>query len=85
MGRRSTSTSDGIPLRTSPPIPAWTDAAEWQKQLVDWYGYDNITKFNAAYGGDQEFSASNAFETGKVAMMFDGEWRTAFIKREHPS
>jgi multiple sugar transport system substrate-binding protein len=64
--------------------PAWTAALEWQKSLIDWYGYDNLVKFNAAYGGDNEFSASNAFETGKVAMTYDGEWRTAFIKREHP-
>ncbi len=73
--------SDGKPHLSTDP--AWTDAAEWQKQLVDWYGYDNITKFYAQYN-DQEFSASNAFETGHVAMMFDGEWRTAFIGREHP-
>jgi len=73
---------NGDPVLASDP--AWASALEWQKQMIDYYGYDNIIKFNAAYGGDNEFSASNAFETGKVAMMFDGEWRTAFIKREHP-
>jgi multiple sugar transport system substrate-binding protein len=61
----------------------WADAFNWQKSLIDWYGYDNILKFYGQYNND-EFSAQNAFETGKVAMMFDGEWRTAFIKREHP-
>jgi multiple sugar transport system substrate-binding protein len=39
-------------------------------------------RFNA--GAGDEFSASNAFETGKVAMHMDGEWRPAFIKKEHP-
>ena len=73
---------NGEPVLSSDP--AWASALQWQKQLIDYYGYDNIIKFIAAYGGDNEFSASNAFETGKVAMMFDGEWRTAFIKREHP-
>jgi multiple sugar transport system substrate-binding protein len=63
--------------------PGWADAFNWQKSLIDWYGYDNILKFYGQYNND-EFSAQNAFETGKVAMMFDGEWRTAFIKREHP-
>jgi multiple sugar transport system substrate-binding protein len=63
--------------------PAWPKAFEWQKSLIDFYGYENITKFFAA-NTDSEFSASNAFETGKVAMMWDGEWRTAFIAREHP-
>ena len=26
----------------------------WQKQLVDWYGYDKLVKFNA--GAGDEFS-----------------------------
>ena len=64
--------------------PAWTAAFEWQKALVDWYGYSNLQKFFATYT-NSEFNPTNAFETGKVAMVFDGEWRTAFIKREHPS
>ena len=64
--------------------PGWTAAFEWQKQLVDWYGYSNLEKFFATYT-NSEFNPTNAFETGKVAMVFDGEWRTAFIKRDHPS
>ena len=64
--------------------PGWTAAFEWQKQLVDWYGYSNLEKFFATYT-NSEFNATNAFETGKVAMVFDGEWRTAFIKRDHPT
>ena len=59
-------------------------ALEWQKQLIDWYGYDNIEKFFATYT-NAEFNANNAFQTGKVAMTFDGEWRTAFIARATPS
>jgi multiple sugar transport system substrate-binding protein len=59
--------------------PAWAAAMTWQKQLVDWYGYTNILKFFSTYTA-QEFNASNAFETGKAAMVFDGEWRTAMIK-----
>ena len=35
-------------------------------------------------GAGDEFSASHAFETGKLAMMMDGEWRVAFIAAEHP-
>jgi len=61
--------------------PAWAAAMTWQKQLVDWYGYKNILKFFSTYTS-QEFSASNAFETGKVAMVFDGEWRTALIRAD---
>jgi multiple sugar transport system substrate-binding protein len=61
--------------------PAWAAALTWQKQLVDWYGYTNILKFSSTYT-PQEWNASNSFETGKVAMVFDGEWRTAMIKND---
>jgi multiple sugar transport system substrate-binding protein len=62
--------------------PAWTDYLEWDKNLTDWYGRDELTQFESGAGA--EFSASNAFETGKLAMMIDGEYRTAFIADEHP-
>jgi multiple sugar transport system substrate-binding protein len=62
--------------------PAWSKLLKWQKNLVDWYGYKNLQKFNA--GAADEFSASHAFEIGKLAMMIDGEWRVAFIQAEHP-
>src|SRR4051794_30301971 len=62
--------------------PAWQKLLKWQKDLIDWYGYDKLVKFQAGLG--DEFSASNAFEKGKVAMNVDGEWRTAFIADEAP-
>jgi multiple sugar transport system substrate-binding protein len=63
--------------------PGWAAMMNWQKSLVDFYGYDKLTRFTAGLG--QEFSADNAFEKGKVAMMIDGEYRNAFIKAESPS
>jgi multiple sugar transport system substrate-binding protein len=62
--------------------PAWAKLFTWQKELIDFYGYDNLVKFQAGLG--DEFSASNAFEKGKLAMNMDGEWRTAFIADEAP-
>jgi multiple sugar transport system substrate-binding protein len=62
--------------------PAWAKLLTWQKDLIDFYGYDNLVKFQAGLG--DEFSASNAFEKGKLAMNIDGEWRTAFIADEAP-
>jgi ABC-type glycerol-3-phosphate transport system substrate-binding protein len=62
--------------------PAWPKMMEWQKKLIDWYGYKNLVKFQAGLG--DEFSSSNGFETGKLAMNFDGEWRVAFIQNEVP-
>ena len=63
--------------------PAWAKLLTWQKDLIDWYGYDNLVKFQAGLG--DEFSASNAFEKGRLAMNIDGEWRTAFIADEAPN
>ena len=62
--------------------PAWRSLLEWEKSLTDWYGADKLTKFTA--GAGQEFSADNDFETGRIAMAMDGEYRTAFIANEHP-
>jgi multiple sugar transport system substrate-binding protein len=60
----------------------WTKLLKWHKALIDWYGYKNLVKFQAGLG--DEFSASQAFEKGKLAMNLDGEWRVAFIAGEHP-
>ena len=62
--------------------PQWSKLLRWQKSLIDFYGHKNLVKWNA--GAGDEFSASHAFETGKLAMMMDGEWRVAFIAAEHP-
>src|SRR3954447_14785318 len=62
--------------------PAWAKFLRWQKSLIDFYGYKNLVKWQT--GAGDEFSASHAFETGKLAMMMDGEWRVAFIAAEHP-
>ncbi len=60
----------------------WPELLKWQKELVDWYGYDNLEKFRAGLG--DEFSADNAFQTGKVALNIDGEYRVAFIGDSRP-
>ena len=60
----------------------WDDFLTWSKDLIDFYGYDELTRWQA--GAGDEFSPQNAFERGKLAMNIDGEFRTAFIKAEHP-
>jgi multiple sugar transport system substrate-binding protein len=62
--------------------PAWAEMFRWQKGFVDAYGYNALQTFVS--GSADEFSASNDFEIGRVAMTLDGEWRVAFIAREHP-
>jgi diguanylate cyclase (GGDEF)-like protein/PAS domain S-box-containing protein len=57
--------------------PGWARMLAWQRQLVEWYGYEKLLRFAEEVG--EEFSAENAFERGRLAMCFDGEWRIAFI------
>ena len=74
--------TDGKGKSTLSRDPAWARMLRWQKSLVDYYGHDKLVRFQAGLG--DEYSSSNAFETGKLAMNLDGEWRVAFIKAEHP-
>jgi multiple sugar transport system substrate-binding protein len=60
--------------------PAWTKVLRWLRELVEWYGADNLAAFHEQVG--DEFSPSNAFQTGRLAMCLDGEWRVAFIAVE---
>ena len=62
--------------------PGWTEFLNWQKGLIDFYGHDKLARWQA--GAGEEFSPSNAFERGKLAMNMDGEFRTAFLADEHP-
>ncbi len=61
---------------------AWTDLMTWQKAFVDKIGYAKLKSYTAGLG--DEWSANNAFQTGQVAMMIDGEWRGAFIASQKP-
>ncbi len=65
--------------------PSWANLLEWQKNFIqDVYGTDGYHKLNqfiADLGGpDSEWSSSQGFEIGRIAMTLDGEWRVAFIQ-----
>jgi multiple sugar transport system substrate-binding protein len=64
--------------------PDWIALFEWQKELVDFYGADNLRKFVAGQG-DEWGEASQDFQNGRIAMAIDGEWRTAFIANGTPN
>jgi len=57
--------------------PAWAAMLRWQKDLVEWYGLDDLIAFGEEAG--EEFSSSNAFEKGRLALSLDGEWRVGFM------
>jgi multiple sugar transport system substrate-binding protein len=63
--------------------PHWAAYMRWEKQLIDFYGAGKLARFLSKAG--EEFSPSNDFETGKIAMQIDGEWRVQFIKSDHAS
>ena len=73
---------DGAGKATTSKDPRWSRLFLWQRSLVDALGYKKLTRFAATLG--QPDSAQNAFETGQLAMVLDGEWRTQFIAKEHP-
>ncbi|MEP6842199.1 MAG: extracellular solute-binding protein [Pseudolysinimonas sp.] len=62
--------------------PAWTELMTWQKSFVDTIGYAKLKAFTSGLG--DEFSANQAFQSGQLAMNFDGEWRVAFIQSQKP-
>lgn len=62
--------------------PAWAELLEWQQELVDYFGYDNLVEYGT--GAGDEWSSSHGFQNGRLAMMIDGEWRVAFIEADAP-
>jgi multiple sugar transport system substrate-binding protein len=60
--------------------PAWAAYMRWDRQLIDFYGVSKLARFLSKAG--EEFSPTNDFETGKIAMEIDGEWRVQFIKSD---
>src|SRR5258705_4907240 len=62
--------------------PAWAAMLGWQKELVDWYGLENLRAFGREVG--EEFSIGNAFEKGRLALSLDGEWRGGVLAAHGP-
>jgi multiple sugar transport system substrate-binding protein len=64
--------------------PRWAALLRWQKSFVDWYGYERLSHWYRQIGGvASSLTPADAFETGKVAMVLDGEWRVAFMAADH--
>ncbi|XVV04273.1 extracellular solute-binding protein [Actinosynnema sp. CA-248983] len=62
--------------------PEWAEMLTFQKELVDFFGFEKLERFRAGLG--QQYSNDHAFHQGKMAMMMDGEYRTAFLKDQAP-
>ena len=73
---------DGAGRSSLASDPAWATMLRWQKDLVDWYGYDDLARFHAEVG--EEFSTANALQSGRLAMVIDGGWRVAMLAAQAP-
>ncbi|TCP55055.1 carbohydrate ABC transporter substrate-binding protein (CUT1 family) [Tamaricihabitans halophyticus] len=62
--------------------PAWQRMLRWQKELTDYYGWERLQRFTSKLG--LYSSADQGFQTGEIAMVFDGEYRTAFLADQAP-
>jgi multiple sugar transport system substrate-binding protein len=63
--------------------PGWQEFLDWQQKLIDFYGADKLQRFVA--GAGNEWGAGHDFHHDRIAMMLDGEWRTAFIQDLQPN
>jgi multiple sugar transport system substrate-binding protein len=72
-------TPDGTKITlASDPI---VQALEWEKQFYVGPGVENVERLKSGFGD----AAQNGFNSGKIAMMLDGEWIPAAIKEATPN
>ncbi|MFE9400458.1 ABC transporter substrate-binding protein [Streptomyces sp. NPDC006530] len=63
--------------------PAFEKGLAFQKQLVDDLGgFTKLEKYRSTFGA--EFGDQNPFNTGRVAMAMDGEWRLGMAMDSKP-
>ncbi|MEU6352973.1 hypothetical protein ABZ896_27205 [Streptomyces sp. NPDC047072] len=58
--------------------PKWQQLLGWDRDLIDYYGADNVQKFVGRYQAHAD-DAGNPLLTGAAAMEFDGEWHIGEI------
>ncbi len=68
--------------KVTPDAPANVAALTWETNFVKQYGAQNIANFIGSSGA--YLTASDPFESGKLAMVFDGPWSIAFIEANVP-
>lgn len=69
--------------KPTPDEPGNVQALDfYAKNVVEPYGADNVARFVGGFG--PYMTAQDPFQTGKVAMEIDGEWRCASIASTTP-
>jgi len=62
--------------------PRWVEVFNWAKWPFDKYGVDNVNRLLSGFG--EYGTAQDPICTGKIAMIYDGEWTVLNIKRNCP-
>lgn len=63
--------------------PANIKALTWESQFYSKYGAQNVANFEKSAGA--YLTAQDPFESGKLAMVYDGPWALAYIQQNVPS
>lgn len=63
--------------------PRWVEVFDFAKWVFDKYGIDNVKRFVSGFG--EYGTAQDAICSGKLSMIYDGEWYTNFIKKNCPN
>lgn len=69
--------------KLTPDLPQNLAALSWENSFVKKYGAKNMSDFIASNGA--YLTSGDPFESGKLAMVFDGPWAIQFIKSNVPS
>ena len=73
---------DSATKKITPDSPANVAALTWETNFVKQYGAQNIANFLSSAGA--YLTATDPFESGKLAMVYDGPWAIAFIEANVP-
>ena len=69
--------------KPTPASPQNVQALAWEKQFFDKFGVSKVQNFVQSSGS--YLTAGDPFESGKLAMMFDGPWTPQYAKDNNPA
>lgn len=68
--------------KDTPDTAASVDALTWEKHFYTHFGAKNVSNFVSSAGA--YLTSGDPFESGKLAMMYDGPWTEQYIKANNP-
>jgi multiple sugar transport system substrate-binding protein len=68
--------------QSTPYTPQSVAALQWEQSFYKRFGASNVTNFISSSGA--YLTSGDPFESGKLAMMFDGPWSEQYAKANNP-